>query len=268
MPGGAGGREVGHDLADDRGELEAVAGETGGHGDLRAVGERGDHEMLVRGVGVHAGLGDEERAVQRRHPRDDRLAHLRDLVLVDRAIDRLGRADAARAGDAEVGDLRAAVRPLVRREAVELNLRLGLPDVDRQLPDRVRRDAAERVEPVHHLALHLQRQAEIAQEVGGPRAGGDDEPRGLVAAARRGDAHALAAGSGGPGGDRLGEMEVGTEPRRAVEVRRDAVLGAHEPGQRLVEGDHVRAGLEDGEAATDVGGVEDFMGQLPLLGAA
>jgi hypothetical protein len=46
--------EVGHDLSDQRDELEAVAGEPRGDGDLRVRGVEPDEEVLVRRGRVHA----------------------------------------------------------------------------------------------------------------------------------------------------------------------------------------------------------------------
>ena len=48
--------QIGHYLAYDAGELEAVPGAGRGDGDLRVVGVQVYDEVMVRGVGEHAGL--------------------------------------------------------------------------------------------------------------------------------------------------------------------------------------------------------------------
>ena len=59
MAGVAFDSQVSEDLAYHAAELEAVPRETAGDGDLRMLGVSGDHEVLVRGVRVHARPGVE-----------------------------------------------------------------------------------------------------------------------------------------------------------------------------------------------------------------
>src|SRR5438105_2280392 len=54
--------QIGHDLADDAAELEAVTGEAGGEGDLRIERVPIDDEVLVRAVGKHADFQGHRRA--------------------------------------------------------------------------------------------------------------------------------------------------------------------------------------------------------------
>src|SRR5262249_44397008 len=55
--------EVGEDLADHRGELEAMPGAGGGERDARRSGMAVDDELLVRGVRVQADVRRPDRAV-------------------------------------------------------------------------------------------------------------------------------------------------------------------------------------------------------------
>lgn len=57
MPGVAGLRQIGQELADDRGELEAVSGAGGGHDDLRISRQQVEDEVLVRGPSCVLPLG-------------------------------------------------------------------------------------------------------------------------------------------------------------------------------------------------------------------
>src|SRR3954452_18837474 len=66
MPGFAVLREIGQNLADNRGELEAVSGARRGDHDLGNVRQHIEDEMLVRGIGEHASAQGHGRAVRRR----------------------------------------------------------------------------------------------------------------------------------------------------------------------------------------------------------
>ena len=61
MAGEAVGGEVGQDLADYAGEFVAVSGELGGNGYLGMLRVQGEHEMQIRGVGVHAARASRQR---------------------------------------------------------------------------------------------------------------------------------------------------------------------------------------------------------------
>ena len=68
-------RQIGHDVADLACKLEAVAEKASGDGDLRIAGMRGDDEVLIGRVGVHARDSMETRTVQRRHTLRHSAAH-------------------------------------------------------------------------------------------------------------------------------------------------------------------------------------------------
>src|SRR5204863_7174634 len=92
VPGFAALDEIGQDLADDGAELVAVAGEAAGDDYLRVSGVRGDHEVLVRGEGVHAGRGAEEGAGEIGHAAGQGAPDRRGLFRVNGPVDRFGRA--------------------------------------------------------------------------------------------------------------------------------------------------------------------------------
>src|SRR3712207_6813198 len=60
--------EVGHDFANHRGELIAMPREPGSDRHLWRIRQSSDHEMLVWRVGIHAGLGLPEGAIEGRDP--------------------------------------------------------------------------------------------------------------------------------------------------------------------------------------------------------
>ena len=80
MPGFAVLREIGQNLADNRGELEAVPGARRGDHDLGNVRQHVEDEMLVRGIGEHAGAKGHGRAVRRRKVACGGLAQWRFVV--------------------------------------------------------------------------------------------------------------------------------------------------------------------------------------------
>src|SRR5215210_1243562 len=66
MPGLAVLHEIGQDLANYRGELEAMPRTRRGNYDLGKIRQHVKDEMLVRGVGEHAGAQSHGRTVRRR----------------------------------------------------------------------------------------------------------------------------------------------------------------------------------------------------------
>jgi hypothetical protein len=80
VPGLAVLREVGQDLADYRGELEAVPRTRRGNHDLGKFRQHVEDEMLVRGIREHAGAQGHSRTVRRRKVACGRLAQ-RGLVV-------------------------------------------------------------------------------------------------------------------------------------------------------------------------------------------
>src|SRR5215218_11124308 len=122
------GGEVGQDLTDHAAELVAVPRETGSDGDLGVLGVRGDHEVLVRGVSVHAGLGVEELAVEVGDVRGDIAPDKLDLLVVDLAVYGLGVRRLA--VGPEERDLDPACGSVVGGDGVERVAVLGLPDKD------------------------------------------------------------------------------------------------------------------------------------------
>src|SRR5215213_6248368 len=197
--------EVGQDLTDHAAELEAVPRKGHCDGGLGMVGVGRDHEMLVGGVRVHAGLGVQELAVEGGnvlcHVAPDEL----DLVVVDLAVYGLGVGGLA-VGPEEC-DLDPTPRPVVGGYGVERVAVFGLPDKDGEPVREERLDAPYRVEPEQDLARNLQWKSELREQLRRPRAGGDDQPLRLVNIRRRLDPHPRSRRL--PGEDLLPEPEVG-----------------------------------------------------------
>ena len=268
MGGSAVGGQVGEDLPDHGHELEPVPGEAARHDHLFVPGMPGDHEMLVRGVGVHARHSLEEGPGQIRHPRCDEGPHRADFFRADGALDGRGRAGLPAAEEGHLDPARGPARRVrERREAVELAAAVSFPDVDgvtfRAEPFR----AGHRCEPVLHLPFHAERHAQAGQQPRGPRPrAGHQLARGVRG--RRG-AHAHAPAPGGlPAGHRLPEVQLGAGPGGEREVGGDGFLRDHQPGAALVQRDVARRRRHGRKPAADLRGVEQLMRQAPLLRAA
>ena len=153
MGGLAFGGEVGQDLTANAAELVAVTGEAGGDGDLGVVRVRGDHEVLVRGVRVHAGLGVEDGTVEVGKVPGEIAPDELDLLVVDLAVYRLWvRRPAV---GPEERDLDPAFWSLVGGDGVERVAVLGFLDKDGEADGDEGFDAAFRVEPEQELARNL-----------------------------------------------------------------------------------------------------------------
>lgn len=260
--------QVGHDLADHGHELEPVPGKAAGHHDLLVAGVPGDHEVLVRRVGVHAGHGLEQGARQVRHPRRHEVVHGRHLLRVHGAVDGLRRDGLAAV---EHRDLDPVGRPaggvVERGEAVELPPVSRLPDVDRVPvrgePGRIRG----RRPPVLHLPLDAERHPQVAQQFRRPRARADGQLGRLVPGRRRGDLHPAARG-GPPAGGRLLVVQVGTGPGGQGQVRGHRFLRDDQPRAPFVQRDLVVGRGHGREPAADLRRVQQLVRQVPLLGAA
>src|SRR5215208_1257095 len=257
------GDEVGQDLTDNAAELVAVTGEAGGDGDLWVVGVRGDHEVLVRGVRVHAGLRVEEVTVEVGDVPGQIAPDELDLLIVDFAVYRLGVRRLA--VGPEERRLDPSCGPVVGGDGVERVAVLGFPDKDRKAVREVGFDAAFRVEPEQDLARNPEREPEIREQPRRPRPGRDDQPLRLVAPRCRLDPHPGSRGF--PRQYLLLEPEVGAEGGGPVQVGLYASLGPEEAGPLLEEGDGIRGWFEDRVAPFQLGGVQDLVGQIVLLGA-
>jgi hypothetical protein len=147
------GDEVGQDLTDNAAKLVAVTGETSGDGDLGVLGVRGDHEVLVRGVRVHAGLGVEKVTVEVGHVPGEIAPDELYLFVVNLAVYRL-RVRRLAVGPEE-RDLYPAPWSLVGRDGVERVAVLGFPDKDGEAVGEERFYGAFRMEPEQELARNL-----------------------------------------------------------------------------------------------------------------
>ena len=103
-------------------------------------------------------------------------------------------------------------------------------DEDRMVDER--RGAADRVEPVQHLALDGDRDAELGEQLRRPRPGADDELPGGVGGFCRPDCDA--AGRLAPFKDFLTEQQGGAGSFGEVDMRLHGHLRARESGPRLV----------------------------------
>src|SRR5215208_2138123 len=147
------GDEVGQDLTDNATELVAVTGEAGGDGDLGVVGVRGDHEVLVRGVRVHAGLGVEKITVEVGDVPGEIAPDELYLLVVNLAVYRLGVRRLA--VGPEERDFDPATLSVVGRDGVEGVAVLGFPDKDGEAVRQEGFDAAFGIEPEQELARDL-----------------------------------------------------------------------------------------------------------------
>src|SRR5215218_3983556 len=162
------GDQVGQDLAYHAAELVAVPRKPEGDYDLWMLRVQRDHEVLVRRVGVHARPRVEAATRQLRDVLRKISPEEIYLFLVNLPVDRLrGGGDAARP---EEGGLHAAV-VILGGEAVELVAVIRLPDEDGETIREEGLEAARRLEPVHHLPLHLERDTQIGEQLRGPGAG-------------------------------------------------------------------------------------------------
>ena len=98
----------------------------------------------------------------------------------------------------------------------------------------------------------------------GPPSGSDDEGAGVVRARRRGDAHP--GRTGGEAEHGLAVPQVGPGRGGPVELGPDRRLGRHPARVGLQQRDRAGGRRELGEAGRHVGGVEDVVRQVPLLG--
>jgi len=98
---GAGACEICKNLADDGDELEPVSREAARHGDVGVAVGAGDDEVLVGGVGVHAGRGVNGRSREGGEQPGDPVAHLVDFLRIHGAVDGLGGAHLALAEEVD-----------------------------------------------------------------------------------------------------------------------------------------------------------------------
>ena len=174
MWGLAFGDEVGQDLTDNAAELVAVPGEACGDGDLWVPGVRGDHEVFVRGVRVHAGLGVEEVTVEVGHVPGEIAPDELDLLVVDLAVYRLWISRPA--VGPEERNLDPASWSVVSGDGVERVAVLGFPDEDGEAVREEGFDATLRVEPEQELACNLEREPEVSEQLRRPRSSRDYQP--------------------------------------------------------------------------------------------
>src|SRR5918997_281354 len=204
VAGGPFGGEVREDLADDAAELVAVPGEPAGDRDLLQLRVQGDHEVQVRGVGVHADPRVDTPACEIGEVLSQVGPKKVYLLIVDFPVYRLsGCGDAA--GPVK-GGLHASL-VVLDREAVEPVAVVRFPDVDGEAVREERLATVLRLEPVHHLPLDLERETQIGEQLWRPGAGRDHEPLRLVGARLRLYPDPISRPL--PRDDRLIEPEVG-----------------------------------------------------------
>src|SRR5215212_2925422 len=216
VPGLAVLREVGQDLADYRGELEAVPRTRRGDHDLGKFWQHVDDEMLVRGIREHAGAQGHNRAVRRRKVARGRLAQ-RSLVVEVRLPLKIVRIDPLLKMMVKT-DLES--RHVVPWETVispfwnhEVEHREALWNEERRLQRR---------EPTQNLTLRLGEIGEPWNQRGHPGAGREHETPRLVGAAIGCDAYTIAERF--PGDDPLPSPDVRTGGQGALDVSTDAAL--------------------------------------------
>src|SRR6266542_374899 len=157
-------REIREDIADRRGELEAV---TGARRCVRHGSVPVDDEVPVRAVRVKAYLRSASLAVRERHAATQPRAHAFLVSFARLAIDGI-RIDAV--AEVESCHLEPDLR-IVRKSVVEA---VGvLDDVHGQLRERLELEA--RLEPEEHVALDPEMRRELRHESRQPRARGDDQ---------------------------------------------------------------------------------------------
>ena len=218
-----------------------------------------DHEMLVRGVGVHARRRMHARAVERGQQFTDPVPHLADLVFADRAVDRLRGARHALAKEC---DLDPAARPVDGREPVDLHSGGVLVDEDRVVGERGR--AADGIQPVQHLALDADRDAELSEQLRRPGPGTDHHLPGGEGAGR--GPHRDPVGGLRPVQHLFTESQCGSGFLGQIEVGLYGQLRAGESGLRLEQRDVAGVRREVRVARPDLGGVEQFVRQVPFPG--
>src|SRR5215213_1899263 len=216
MPGLAGLREIGQDLADNRGELEAVPGAGRGDNDLGKIGQHIEDEMLVWGIGEHAGAQGHGWAVRRRKVARGGLAQWRfvtgvrlplEIVGVNSLLPMMVKTD-------------LETRYVVLWEAVVAPLRDH--EVEHREPLRYEKRRLQGREPAQHLTLRHGEIGEGGDQGGHPGAGRENQPPSLVDAPVGGDAHTVTERF--PLDDLLSCPDVGAGGQGTLDVGGDAAL--------------------------------------------
>src|SRR5215207_2240951 len=169
--------KVGHDLADDAGELEAVTRAGRGDRDLRVVGVPVYDEVVVRSVGEHAGLQVHRGPAAVREVSFGEAPEELLVVVVGLAVDLVGASGLTQvevlaeleARHAEDGE---AVEAALVYEQVE--------DGEGVRPEKVR---PSRLQPGEDLPFRHGEAVQDVEEIPVPGAGSYHEPVGLVSAA-------------------------------------------------------------------------------------
>src|SRR5215210_1605127 len=169
--------QVGHDLAYDAGELEAVSGAGRGDRDLRVVRVQVYDKVVVGGVGEHAGLQVHRWAAAVGEVSFGEAPEELLVVVVGLAVDLLSTAGLAQVevlAELEAGHAedREAVETALVHEQVE--------DREGVRPEKIRPD---RLQPGEDLPLWHGEPVEDVEEIPIPGTGGHHEPVGLVSAA-------------------------------------------------------------------------------------
>ena len=219
--------EVGENLADDRAELEAVAGEAGSEEPRWGVRVTIDEEVLVRRrLEGQVASASVEPAPSGKYRCANALSGSSSSSVGSRG-DRVGVAAGSEvvvAADLEPRD--AEDRKAVEMLAVEYDVEHGKPFRREQL-------RSQGLEPRDHLAKCTRQPRWQAGDVLGPGAGGEHEAVGVDDPSIGANAHAVLGL--GPLHHALAGSDDGTARERPVDVRHDAPLGEEETAVRLEE---------------------------------
>ena len=256
--------EVGDRFADGGSEFEAVPGAGAGGDDVGALGVEVKQEVGVGGVGVEAGFGAEDLAggvgqgVAEPGADGGFVAGVDVAVVVGGFDGFVGEVVADFDAVAEVG------------QAVAEVLAAALPHPDRQVAGLEAVGVAFGAQPEHHLAGDEQRQRELAQQRGGPSAGGEDQAVGGNCAVGGLDfdgGFEVVEVGGRPAFDWGVEAELRAVAGGELELGANAAFDVERAGAVLEEADQRLARGHHGEAAANFGGAERLVGDVVFAGA-
>src|SRR5919107_32873 len=221
--------EVGHDLTDDAGELEAVSRARRGDRDLRVVRVQIKDEVVVRGVGEHAGLQVHGGAsavgeVSLGEAPEELLVAVVGLAVKLVGASGLVQVEVLAELEARHAEDGKAVEATLVHEQIEDGEVVG--------PEEIR---PVRLQPGEDLSLRHGEAAQDIEEIGVPGAGGHNESVGLVGAAVCAYAHTPLQRH--PFEDPLVAVYLGTQRLRRHHVGDDAPLRREESSLRLEERD-------------------------------
>src|SRR5215211_4364769 len=219
--------EGGHDLTDDAGELETVSRAGRGDGDLRVVRVQVQDEVVVGGVGEHAGLQVHGRAgavgeVSLGEAPEELIVTVGGLAVELVGVSGLVQVEVLAELEARHAEDGKAVKATFVHEQIEDGEVVG--------PEEIR---PFRLQPGEDLPLRHGEAAQDVEEIGVPGAGGHNETVGLVGAAVCTYAHTSLQRD--PLEDPLVAVYLGTKGLCRHHVGDDAPLRREESSLRLEE---------------------------------